>query len=131
MTIVNAILMKEQHVLAVKRNTQPYKGMYALPGGHVETGETKHEALIREIKEEINSEIRIEKHVGTVTERNMIVHFYTCKIIQQEPCKPNEEIADVKWMSIPEFIENLKQHHVESWEELEHILHEQSSQVKI
>lgn len=96
MIIVNAIIIEKEKILTVKRNREPYKGMYGLPGGHVEPGESKEYALIRELKEETNSEIEIETYLGMVKNNNNEVHIYKTKINSSKPFKGNAEIKEVK-----------------------------------
>ena len=54
---VGAIVMRGDSVLLVKRNKEPSKGMWSIPGGLVEIGETVKDALRREVKEECGVEI--------------------------------------------------------------------------
>lgn len=49
---VAAILEREGRLLLVKRNIEPGLGLWSLPGGFVETGETAVEAVLREVSEE-------------------------------------------------------------------------------
>jgi ADP-ribose pyrophosphatase YjhB (NUDIX family) len=56
---VGAVILRRDSVLLIQRGTPPLVGEWSLPGGVVEIGETLHEALKREIKEETNLEIRV------------------------------------------------------------------------
>jgi 8-oxo-dGTP diphosphatase len=49
---VDGILVEEKRLLLIKRNHDPFKDEWALPGGFVEYGETTEDAIIREMKEE-------------------------------------------------------------------------------
>jgi len=52
------LLLKDNNILMIRRYNTGYRdGDYSLPAGHVEDGESAIEALIREIKEEINIDI--------------------------------------------------------------------------
>lgn len=51
-TAVGAIVFRDDKVLLVKRANRPGKGLWAIPGGRVELGETLKEAASREVKEE-------------------------------------------------------------------------------
>ena len=51
-TAVGAIVFRDDKVLLVKRTNHPGKGLWAIPGGRVELGETLKEAASREVKEE-------------------------------------------------------------------------------
>ena len=57
------------------------KEYYAIPGGGIETGETKEAATIREIKEEFNLDIEILSYLGTVEDEKNIGYVFNTKII--------------------------------------------------
>ncbi len=58
---VGAIVIKDDKVLLVKRGIPPSKGLWAIPGGHVELGETLQETAEREILEETGIVIKAQK----------------------------------------------------------------------
>lgn len=47
-----AVVLRDDHVLLVRRKNEPDAGLWGFPGGHVEAGETVGEAAARELKEE-------------------------------------------------------------------------------
>ena len=55
-----ALIHKGNSVLLVKRNNEPNKGKWALPGGVVKVGEGVEDATVREVKEEMGLEIKLE-----------------------------------------------------------------------
>lgn len=59
--VVAAIIQKENKILATKRGYGEFINMWEFPGGKIESGETKEQALVREIKEELNIEINVDK----------------------------------------------------------------------
>ena len=59
--VVAAIIKKENKILATQRGYGEFEGLWEFPGGKIEDGETKEEALVREIKEELNADIIVEK----------------------------------------------------------------------
>ena len=59
--VVAAIIKKDNKILATQRGYGEFEGLWEFPGGKIEDGETKEEALVREIKEELNAEIIVEK----------------------------------------------------------------------
>ena len=64
--VVAAIIERDGHVLATQRGYGEFEGGWEFPGGKVEPGETEEQALIREIHEELNAEIVINRHLCTV-----------------------------------------------------------------
>ena len=54
----DAIIISDGKVLLIKRGTEPFKGFWATPGGHIDWDETIEEAIKREVKEETNLEVR-------------------------------------------------------------------------
>jgi len=55
---VDAIIMSDSgKLLLIKRNKEPFKDCYALPGGHVEKDELLKEAIVREVKEETGLDV--------------------------------------------------------------------------
>ena len=61
---VDAIIQKSSCLLLIKRQNDPYKDTFALPGGFVDEVETVEEALIREIFEETFQDIHPIKILG-------------------------------------------------------------------
>ena len=57
--VVAAIIVHENQVFATQRGYGNFKGGWEFPGGKIEQGETSQEALIREIKEELDTEIEV------------------------------------------------------------------------
>lgn len=67
--VVAAIIVHDQHILAVQRPHHPFSYIsekFEFPGGKVEAGETHEAALVREIKEELSMDIRVQSHFLTV-----------------------------------------------------------------
>lgn len=59
--VVAAIIKNEDKILATKRGYGEFINMWEFPGGKIESGETKKQAIVREIKEELNIEISVDK----------------------------------------------------------------------
>ena len=62
------MIIERSSVLLIKRKNQPYKGLWALPGGFVECGETVENAAIRETKEETGIHIELGSLVGVYSD---------------------------------------------------------------
>lgn len=64
--VVAAIILHDGKVFATQRGYGEFKDGWEFPGGKIEAGETAEEALIREIKEELDTEIEVGKYLDTV-----------------------------------------------------------------
>ena len=64
--VVAAIIMEIGKIFATQRGYGDFKGGWELPGGKIEVGETPQEALIREIKEVLEVDIKVGDLIDTV-----------------------------------------------------------------
>ena len=64
--VVAAVIRKGDRIFATQRGYGDFKDWWEFPGGKMEEGETPEEALRREIREELDSEILIDKFLNTV-----------------------------------------------------------------
>ena len=81
--VVAAIIKKDNFYLIVQRNRNKYMGLkWEFPGGKVETNETFHEALSREIQEELSIQINVHEKIAEEKYKddqiNIILHYYLC-----------------------------------------------------
>ena len=56
-----ALIKKNNRIFVAQRDYGEFKGLYEFPGGKIEEGETPKEAIIREIKEELETSIKVER----------------------------------------------------------------------
>ncbi len=64
--VVAAVIRDENKVFATARGYGEYKGWWEFPGGKIEVGETPQEALMREIQEELATEILVGDFIKTI-----------------------------------------------------------------
>ena len=103
--VVAAVIVKENKVLCCKRGPgRDLEGYYEFPGGKIEINETKEEALIREIKEELNIDISIDSYITTIehdySSFHLIMYVYRCIIINGD-ISLNEH-TDSIWCNVNE-----------------------------
>ena len=63
---VGAVCVEHNTLLLIQRGQPPAQGMWSLPGGRVEPGESAAEAVIREVREETGLDVEVIREVGTV-----------------------------------------------------------------
>ena len=102
-TTVGAIIEKDGKILLTKRNIEPYKGDWCLPGGHIEYFEPAKNAVIREVKEETGLDFD-GKFVGyideIIPEINWHIEFLVFKGTAAGKEKKCEvEVQEIKWFS--------------------------------
>ena len=104
---VSAAVIRDGRVLIVRRARPPAYGVYTLPGGGVEAGETLREAVIREVVEETaltvepvaiagHREVIVRDAAGRV-ERHFVIFAFAARWIAGEPVL-NEELAEALWL---------------------------------
>jgi len=99
--VVAAIIRKGDLVFATQRGYGQWKDYWEWPGGKVETGESPMQALHREIKEELDAEIRIDKFLHTVEwdypDFHLTMHCYMCSLAGDALHLNEHEAA--RWLS--------------------------------
>lgn len=103
--VVAAIIHDDQgRIFATQRGYGDYKDWWEFPGGKMEAGETPEEALKREIVEELNTRIEVERFVQTVEwdypDFHLTMHCYLCSVERGHLELKEHEAA--KWLHINE-----------------------------
>ena len=98
--VVAAIIKENEKYFATQRGYGEFKGWWEFPGGKIENGESKEEALKREIREELATEIEIDRFITTVhfdyPEFHLIMHCFICHITAGRPQLLEAKAA--KWL---------------------------------
>ena len=85
--VVAAIIRKDDRIFATQRGYGDFKDWWEFPGGKMEAGETPEEALVREIREELSTEISIDKFLHTVEydypSFHLTLHCYMCSLLSE------------------------------------------------
>lgn len=107
--VVAAIIKHDNKIFATRRGYGEFKDMWEFPGGKVEAGETREDALIREIKEELELDINISEFLTTIDydypNFHLTMHCFICSICGGELHLNAHN--DAKWVTLEE-LDNLK-----------------------
>ena len=99
--VVAAVIRDGDKIFATQRGYGEYKGGWEFPGGKIEENETPQEALVREIKEELEVEIKVGKLIDTIEYDYPTFHLsmdcFWAKITSGEVVLKEHEAA--KWLT--------------------------------
>jgi len=110
-----AYVFRNGKILLAKRGNQPGKGLWSVPGGAIELGETVHQAARREVREECNIEIQVEKLFNVVDvimpgeKKGIKFHYVIIYLLASYlggKATPDSDALAVYWASYRE-LENL------------------------
>ena len=109
--VVAAIIKKEGRIFATQRGYGEFKGGWEFPGGKIELGEKHEDALIREIREELNTKITVGELVETIQYQYptffLTMYCYWCEVLegnlellehQDARWLTKEELDQVEWL---------------------------------
>ena len=109
--VVAAVIHDGGRILATQRGYGEFKDKWEFPGGKMEAGESREEALRREIREELDTEINIGKLLCTVEYDypafHLTMHCYLCSVVsgtlvlkEHESARwlPAEALESVDWL---------------------------------
>ena len=107
-TATAIIPFPEDKILLIKRNTIPFVGYWALPGGRMDLGEILEETVVRECKEETGLVVAIVRKIGEYVEKGIkddveYEYFPTCfvmKVVGGEIKRQEIEIQDIQLFSL-------------------------------
>lgn len=100
--VVAAVIKRENRIFATQRGYGDFKDWWEFPGGKMEPGESPENALVREIKEELDADICVGDLIHTVEcdypNFHLTMHCYWCEL-QSEALHLNEHEA-ASWLTL-------------------------------
>ena len=102
--VVAAVIKKDGRVFATQKGYGDFKDFWEFPGGKIESGESREEALKREIKEELDADISVDSFLQTVEydypKFHLILHCFLCSLKTKEVHLLEHESS--RWLSADE-----------------------------
>ena len=109
--VVAALIVHDGRIFATQRGYGDWKGWWEFPGGKVEPEEAPEDALVREIREELATDIRVESYVTTVEwdypDFHISMRCYLCSVVrgsltllehEAAAWLDKEHLHSVKWL---------------------------------
>lgn len=120
--VVAAIIIRDGKIFATQRGYGEWKGWWEFPGGKIEPGECPQEALVREIREELDAEIEVGELLETVEwdypDFHLKMHCFICSLVSESVHLNEHEAAawltretlrSVNWLPADEgLVDNIK-----------------------
>ncbi|MBQ5999249.1 MAG: (deoxy)nucleoside triphosphate pyrophosphohydrolase [Treponema sp.] len=120
--VVAAIIIRKdsngkKYVFATQRGYGEWRGFWEFPGGKIEAGETPQDALVREIREELATQISVGEKIATIEYDYPTFHLsmqcFTCEVVsgklellehENAALLTAENLRSVKWLPADELI---------------------------
>jgi len=107
---VGAVVQRDGKVLLVRRAYEPGRGLWSIPGGLVEVGETVREAAKREVEEETGISVELGELIdvfdnivrgeaGKVKFHYILVDFFARPTSANPEIHPSSEVLDARWFT--------------------------------
>ena len=109
MLAVGAVLVDHDRLLLVRRGRGPAQGRWAVPGGHVEAGESLAEAVTRELREETGLEGVCGRLLGVAERIDDDHHFvildYEVTLVGSDEPVAGDDAAEAEWVDLHEVVD--------------------------
>ena len=105
MLTVDAVILRDNSVVLIRRGNPPFKGKWALPGGFVEYKERVEDAVVREAKEETGLDITVDKLSGVYSDPDRDPRGHTVSVCflctpVGGSLKPDTDAIDARWFKL-------------------------------
>ncbi|GLI38243.1 NUDIX hydrolase [Geobacter hydrogenophilus] len=104
-SVVAVIVDDENQVLLTKRNVDPFKGEWVMPGGKIDLGEPIIAALQREVMEEVGLQVEVDRlvdvfeHVTPGDDNyHFIILYYLCRPLYCDIAHNLDEVEEARWV---------------------------------
>jgi 8-oxo-dGTP diphosphatase len=104
---VGAVIRDEAgRILLIKRGHEPGRGLWSVPGGRIEAGETDEQAVVREVREETGLEVECGPLLGAVERPGMAGTVWQISdyraIVTGGTLAAGDDAADARWLTLQE-----------------------------
>jgi ADP-ribose pyrophosphatase YjhB (NUDIX family) len=101
---VGGIVVHHGRLLVVRRGREPGLGLWSVPGGRVEPGESTADACAREVHEETGVRVRTGELVGRVERSSpsgavYVIDDLDCQVVDASALAPGDDADDARWVT--------------------------------
>lgn len=102
--VTDAVIVRNGGIVLILRKNEPFKGMWALPGGFAEANETAEQCCEREALEETGLRVRAKKLIGVFSSpdrdpRGTVAVAYLCEVVGGE-LKGGDDATEAEWFPL-------------------------------
>jgi ADP-ribose pyrophosphatase YjhB (NUDIX family) len=111
---VGAVIIHDQRALLVRRNTEPLRGEWSVPGGVLELGEKLRDGAAREALEETGLHLEVGEVLDVFdsifpdadgrAQYHFVLIDFLCRVVSGEAVA-GSDVSEVKWVTLPELHE--------------------------
>jgi len=108
-SVVACIIDGGDHVVLTRRCIEPFCGLWVMPGGKIDHGESILAALRREVREEVGLEVHVDglvdvyEHVGIgPAGDHYVILYYRARPVGHELCPNGAEVTEARWVPAAE-----------------------------
>ena len=106
---VGAVAVDAGRLLLIRRGRAPALGLWSIPGGRVEGGETLGEAVVRELAEETGVEGVCGELLGWVErigdDHHQLIFDFVVEVLEPEPARAGDDATEVAWVALEDVAE--------------------------
>ncbi|OQY18839.1 MAG: DNA mismatch repair protein MutT [Desulfobacteraceae bacterium 4572_35.1] len=111
-SVVACIIDAERRILLTKRSIPPFYGQWVMPGGKIDHGETIHQALKREVEEEVGLQVSVDslidvyEHIGIGHREDHYIILYYRSTPQTFKLNTNpDELSEARWFNASQLLD--------------------------
>jgi len=102
---VTILIVDERRVLLARRGVEPAKGMWDIPGGFIESGESAEQAVVREALEETALHVQVREYLGSLPDvygHRGIPTLNLCFLVEivSGGLRAQSDVAELRWFEI-------------------------------
>jgi 8-oxo-dGTP diphosphatase len=101
---VGAVVVHDRRLLLVRRGTDPGRGLWSVPGGRIEAGESPEAACAREVREETGLDVEVGPLVGRVERAGpagstYVIDDFSCAVKGSADATAGDDADDARWVA--------------------------------